>query len=99
MSRSATLDTRSTRAVFSALKKANAAAARAWPGDSAERQPVHTVYGGAHLFKGDTAPKLGQMAQKSLHQYAPEAKVFGEALGIPERLAKKVYERVVEKLK
>jgi hypothetical protein len=25
-----------------------------YPGDSGARQPVHTVYGGAHLFNADT---------------------------------------------
>ncbi|WP_420895024.1 DUF6986 family protein, partial [Sorangium cellulosum] len=31
-------------------------------GAAAARQPVHTVYGGAHLFKADTARKLGAVA-------------------------------------
>ena len=26
------------------------------------RQPVHTVYGGAHLFKAETTPRLGELA-------------------------------------
>jgi citrate lyase beta subunit len=99
MTTRATLNAGSLRAVFSSLKKANAAAAKAWPGDSAERQPVHTVYGGAHLFKSDTAPKLGTMALKSLQQFAPDAKVFGEAIGLRERLRRPVYERVVDKIK
>ena len=33
--------------------------AKRFPGESGQRQPVHTVYGGAHLFKSDTAIKLG----------------------------------------
>ncbi len=28
--------------------------------DSGRRQPVHTVYGGAHLFKADSAAKMGR---------------------------------------
>ena len=34
-------------------------AARRWPGEPEGRQPVHTVYGGAHLFRADTARRLG----------------------------------------
>ena len=41
-------------------KKANAAVARSYPGETGDRQPVHTVYGGAHLFTADLAPKLGR---------------------------------------
>ena len=44
-----------------------------FPGESGGRQPVHTVYGGAHLFKADTAKKLGDMAVRALEQYAPDA--------------------------
>jgi citrate lyase beta subunit len=99
MSVKTTLTPQSTSAVRASLKKANAAAARSFPGDPAERQPVHTVYGGAHLFKADSATKLGQLALKSLHQFAPDAHVFAQALGIPERLSKTVYDRVVDKIK
>ena len=94
-----TLQGKDLRSALSSLKKANARTARLFQGDSTSRQPVHTVYGGAQLFKADAAPKLGALALKSLHQYAPEPKVFAEALGIPEKLSRTVYERVVEKLK
>jgi citrate lyase beta subunit len=69
-----------------------------YPGDSGARQPVHTVYGGAHLFTADTARKLGELAVRSLDTYAPDAATFGEAIGIKGDLAPKVYERVREKL-
>ena len=36
--------------------------AEQFPGDSPARQPVHIVYGGAHLFKADAAQKLGAVA-------------------------------------
>ncbi|MEK7858308.1 MAG: phosphoenolpyruvate kinase [Elusimicrobiota bacterium] len=85
--------------VVARLKKANAATARAYPGDPANRQPVHTVYGGAHLFKSDSALKLGQLALRSLHQFAPESSVLAEVLGLSPGLGHKVYDRVVEKLK
>ena len=43
-----------TRAIEARLARANAEFAARYPGDSPDRQPVHTVYGGAHLFKSDT---------------------------------------------
>jgi hypothetical protein len=44
--------------VLALLKKANASVATAFPGETGDRQPVHTVYGGAHLFRSDTTRKL-----------------------------------------
>lgn len=69
-----------------------------YPGDSGARQPVHTVYGGAHLFNADTPKKLGELALRSLDTYAPDAETFAEAIGLSGALAGKVYERVREKL-
>lgn len=54
-----------------------------FPGDTGARQPVHTVYGGAHLFKADTAKKLGTLAQRSLDAYAPDPITFARAVGLP----------------
>jgi citrate lyase beta subunit len=54
-----------------------------FPGDSGARQPVHTVYGGAHLFKADTAKKLGGLALRSLDAYAPDPITFARAVGLP----------------
>jgi len=81
------------------LQKAQDAFAARYPGESSSRQPVHTVYGGAHLFKSDTVKKLGEIALRSLGEYAPEAKTFAEAIGIRADLAEKVYARVQEKLR
>lgn len=69
-----------------------------YPGESGRRQPVHTVYGGAHLFKSDTAPRLGTLAVRSFETYAPDAKTFAQALELPENLAGTIYERVREKI-
>src|SRR5205823_7303260 len=41
------------------LEQAQEAFAKHYPGEQGTRQPVHTVYGGAHLFKSDTTRKLG----------------------------------------
>ncbi len=70
-----------------------------YPGDSGARQPVHTVYGGAHLFSADTAKKLGELAVRALDTYAPDATTFAEAIGLRGDLADKVYTRVRDKLK
>src|SRR5205807_4466992 len=99
MSAKTTLSTRNLSPVLSKLKAANARTGRLFPGDPIERQPVHTVYGGAHLFRSDSTHKLGLLALKALHQYAPEPAVFAQVLGIPDKIAKTVYSRVVEKLK
>ena len=95
----ATLDPKSSRAAFSALKRLNEVHMKRFPGDSFARQPVHTVYGGAHLFKADLAPKLGELALRSLTRYAPDGITLARAVGMNEAVAPAVYERVVEKLK
>ncbi|MDP9291069.1 MAG: phosphoenolpyruvate kinase, partial [Verrucomicrobiota bacterium] len=55
------------------LSDANKNFAHHYPGESNRRQAVHTVYGGAHLFKADSAKKLGAVALRSLEEYAPDA--------------------------
>jgi citrate lyase beta subunit len=62
------------------------------------RQPVHVVYGGAQLFKPDTCPKLGRLAERALNEFAPDAAALAEILGIPNHLARTVYARVADKL-
>src|SRR3954471_3155138 len=81
------------------LKADHETVARHYPGESGTRQPVHTVYGGSHLFKSDTTRKLGDLALKALAQYAPNATGFAEAVGIDPAVAEIVYARVQEKLK
>jgi hypothetical protein len=85
--------------VLDDLRKGNEAFAARYPGDSARHQPVHTVYGGAQVFKADTAPRLGALALRSLEEYAPDAAAFGAALGLPSGSAPKILERIVEKLR
>jgi citrate lyase beta subunit len=70
-----------------------------YPGDSGARQPVHTVYGGAHLFQSDTAAKFGELALRALEAHAPDAATFAEAIGIPGELAPRIYDRVRDKLR
>jgi citrate lyase beta subunit len=81
-----------------ALDKANVRIAELFPGDSPARQPVHTVYGGAHLFKADAAQKLGGVALKALGEHAPDAAALAAVFGFDRALADRIYPRVVEKL-
>ena len=63
------LPTDITENVMSELKIANLAFQKIYPGEQPARQPVHTVYGGANLFRSDTAIKMGQIAfEKFYHQ-------------------------------
>ena len=55
---------------------------RAYPGERAARQPVHTFYGGAHLFKADTIPRLGELALRSLDAYAPDPATLAAGVGL-----------------
>ena len=84
--------------VTAQLRRSLASYAERYPGASGLRQPVHTVYGGAHLFKADTAVRLGRLATKFFESFAPDAATLGSALDIPVKIRDMVYERVREKL-
>jgi citrate lyase beta subunit len=99
-----------TREHFARLQQANTEFARDYPGETGRRQPVHTVYGGAHLFKSDTPQRLGTLALRALEQFAPDAHTLARAVGLsndeqspdddkPVELAHTIYERVLEKLR
>jgi citrate lyase beta subunit len=103
------LTTDNTRDIIARLQQANADFARNYAGETGRRQPVHTVYGGAHLFKSDTPRRLGALALRSLEQFAPDAEAFARAVGLAgadesssddrtHALAPIIYERVREKL-
>ncbi|HEV8286746.1 MAG TPA: phosphoenolpyruvate kinase [Chitinophagaceae bacterium] len=62
------------------LKPANLKFQKTYPGDRPDRQPVHTVYGGANLFKSDTCSKMGAIALKNLQTYAPNFAVLARVL-------------------
>lgn len=69
--------------VFRKLAAANSEFNKQFPGESGARQPVHTVYGGAHLFKSDSAKKLGELALRAMDEYASDFVAFGRALQLP----------------
>jgi citrate lyase beta subunit len=68
------------------------------PNSAHRRQPVHTVYGGAHLFTADLAQKLGARALQTLEEYAATPAALAHAAGLRPDLADSVYTRVVDKL-
>ncbi|HEX8327750.1 MAG TPA: phosphoenolpyruvate kinase [Hymenobacter sp.] len=58
-------------ALLDQLGVANRHFQQTYPGDKPDRQPVHTVYGGANLFKADTCKRMGDIALNNLQTYAP----------------------------
>ncbi len=62
------------------------------------RQPVHTVYGGAHRFKADTVPKLGAMARETMRTLVPHTAALVAITGMNSAIAAEVHERVAAKL-
>ena len=69
-----------------------------FPGEGPERQPVHTVYGGAHLFSAGTAARLGELATASFRRWAGTSDDLAEMLGLPRDLAQQVHRLVAGKL-
>jgi hypothetical protein len=96
---STSLPADSVARAFADLDVAGAAHAQRYPGSSALRQPVHVVYGGAHLFRADTARKLGALAVRSLEAYAATGADLAQALGIAAEGADDLHARVVDKLR
>src|SRR5262245_34786371 len=66
--------------VLEQLGQANRTFQAAYPGERPDRQPVHTVYGGAQLYKAETTKRLGELALSALENYAPDALSFAHAL-------------------
>ena len=81
MKRTLTVDEVNT--YYQELSDANHEFKQHYPSDSFERQPVHTVYGGANLFKAGFARKLGEVALRTLDTYAPNYGVFARVVGLP----------------
>lgn len=71
-----------TASILGRLARPNTDAATQWPGEPEGRQPTHTVYGGAQLFRHDIAERMGKRAIASLDAYAPDAFTFARALGM-----------------
>jgi hypothetical protein len=95
-----TLSLENLAPVVANLSAENHAFMDVYPGESDRRQAVHTVYGGAHLFKAESAGKLGEVALRSLREFAPDSKALNVVLAAnwEPAFADKLYQRVVEKL-
>lgn len=72
-----------TQSAVRILEGPSAAFARRYPGETGRRQPVHVVYGGAHLFRGGISGRLGELALETLAEFAPDAFTFARAIGLP----------------
>src|SRR2546426_455039 len=92
------LSVESFEKITARLRSSMSGFAKRYPGESGRRQPVHTVYGGAHLFKSDTAVRLGQLAVRSFEAFGPNPTAFAEALDLPGGLADTIFARVGEKI-
>ncbi len=77
-----TLNAAALDPVLDRLRESNRAYARVYPGETMDRQAVHTVYGGANLFRHDSARRLGDVALASLREYAPDFACFARAIGL-----------------
>lgn len=77
-----TLTDSDTQSILAKLAESNQKHSSLYPGDSSDRQPVHTVYGGANLYKAGAAQKLGSLAQRALDTYAPDFCALARILGM-----------------
>ena len=69
------------------------------PGPPSTHAPVHVVYGGAHLYRGDTAAKLGKIARAAMDTWGKHDGAFAKLVGLAsEDLAGELANRVREKL-
>jgi len=93
-----TLSTGSLTAWEGRLAGASARLAAELPGEGPERQPVHTVYGGAQLFAPTTMKRLGELAIEFAGRWAPEPGDFESILGLDTGLAERVHGAVMSKL-
>ena len=86
-------------AIDERLAPADAALARAYPGDPGTRQPVHTVYVPADRFHAELVPEWGATALAALAAHASTpAELASIAVLEPASLAAAVHERVALKL-
>jgi len=78
-----TLSQETLQEITSRLEFAHKAFQRRYPGPTGARQPVHTVYGGAHLYRAETPRRLGELALESLDEFAPDFASFAKAIALP----------------
>jgi citrate lyase beta subunit len=93
-----TLNAESLSDWSSRLERASSRIADDFPGEGPERQPVHTVYGGAQLFSAKTTARLGELAIDFASRWAPTPSAFAEVLHLDPDLAAQVHPKVMAKL-
>ncbi len=89
-------------AIVRDLMAANQRFNQRYPGEPTTRQPVHTIYGGAHIFSLDMVAKFSRASLAALSEYAPNAQVLAKALtgaAGDSGVWTKVYQRVQDKLR
>lgn len=69
-----------------------------YAGDRPDRQPVHTVYGGAHIFSAKTCGRLGDLGGEFAERWLPTPSDLASVLGMDEGLAEVVHPKMVRKL-
>jgi citrate lyase beta subunit len=92
--------------VMQKLSVANREFTQRYPGILSRRQPVHTLYGGAHLYKNGASGKLGNLALRHFEIYASNSVEMATALGIEtlddsgeqKEILSRVFDRVIAKL-
>jgi citrate lyase beta subunit len=82
----------------------------AYPGLQIKRQPVHTLYGGANLYKPGATQKMADLALRHVNTYAPTFFELAVGMGFPgaetltvdseadQGIARTVYDRMLHKL-
>jgi len=84
--------------ILSDLERANRTFADHYVGEPHGRQPVHTVYGGAHLFESSTTKKIAGLARAALDEHAESGETLARALGFPIEIGSKIRDLVVSKI-
>ncbi len=74
------IPTEDKQRILNDLSTANKVFQQKYPGDSSERQPVHTVYGGADLFRHDSAQKMADVALNTIRDNAANFVEFARAI-------------------
>ena len=97
-----TLSAAETGPILNQLAVANKAFAAIYPGEIPDRQPVHTVYGGAQLFRSDRTVRMGKSALETMKAFCKGPEDFLDAIDplhdYTEEFAETLYNRVIHKL-
>jgi citrate lyase beta subunit len=92
------LDATAYRRLDAALAEGDAQLLAAYPGDSGDRQPVHTVYVPADRFTSALSREWGALALAAIEEHLPDATALAAVLDVSADLAAQVLPRVRAKL-